>query len=41
MVFEGDADDEEPAVAQKVREVKHRLQSMVHDGLKAREHIFW
>jgi len=41
MFFDGDADDEEPAVAQKVREVKNRLQSMVHDGLEAREHIFW
>lgn len=41
MVFEGDGDDEEPAVDARVREVKQRLQGMVHDGLTAREHIFW
>lgn len=41
MHFEGDPDGEEDAIAPRVKEVKLRLQSMIHDGLKAREHIFW
>lgn len=41
MTFAGDADDEEPQVAARVQEVKRRLQSMIHDGVAAREHIFW
>ena len=41
LVFEGDADDDEEVVDEKVRAVKNRIQSMIHVGLREREHVFW
>ncbi len=39
--FEGDADDEEEIIDEKVRAVKNRIQSMIHLGLKERKSVFW
>jgi 1-acyl-sn-glycerol-3-phosphate acyltransferase len=39
--FAGDPDDDDDALAGKVNEVKRRLESMIHQGLKARRHVFW
>ena len=36
-----DDDVSEAAVANTARHVKNILQGMIHDGLRAREHIFW
>jgi 1-acyl-sn-glycerol-3-phosphate acyltransferase len=41
MFFEGDADDDDEALEEKVRTVKHRIQSMIHIGLKGRRGVFW
>jgi 1-acyl-sn-glycerol-3-phosphate acyltransferase len=37
----GDPDDDHDVVDEKVRAVKHRIQSMLHWGLKERRHVFW
>src|SRR5262249_14450746 len=39
--FEGDPDDEDDVVAEKVRHVRNEIQSMIRIGLKERQHIFW
>ncbi|MCG8422734.1 MAG: acyltransferase family protein [Proteobacteria bacterium] len=39
--FEGDPDDEEDVIEEKVRAVKNRIQSMIHIGLRERKGVFW
>jgi hypothetical protein len=41
QLFEGDPDDDDEVIDDKVKVVKHRIQSMIHVGLKERKHIFW
>jgi 1-acyl-sn-glycerol-3-phosphate acyltransferase len=41
MHFDGDPDDDDEALEEKVRTVKHRIQSMIHLGLRERAHVFW
>jgi 1-acyl-sn-glycerol-3-phosphate acyltransferase len=41
MHFEGDPDDDDAVIEEKVWVVKAMVQSMVNRGVKAREHIFW
>jgi 1-acyl-sn-glycerol-3-phosphate acyltransferase len=39
--FEGDPDDEDEVLEEKVRHVRNEIQSMIRIGLKERRHIFW
>lgn len=39
--FEGDPDDEDEVLEEKVRHVRNEIQSMIRLGLKERKHIFW
>jgi 1-acyl-sn-glycerol-3-phosphate acyltransferase len=39
--FEGDPDDEDDVLAEKVKHVRNEIQSMIRVGLKERKHIFW
>jgi 1-acyl-sn-glycerol-3-phosphate acyltransferase len=39
--FEGDPNDEDAVIGQKVKRVKYALQGMIDEGLKQRRHIFW
>lgn len=39
--FEGDPDDDDAVIEQKVGVVKQTIQSMLHHGLKERRSIFW
>ena len=41
MTFAGDPDDDDDVLDDKVRMVKHRIESMIHLGLRARQHVFW
>jgi len=41
MRFDGDPDDDDEVVADKVRSVKNSIQSMIQLGLKERKHVFW
>lgn len=41
MTFEGDANDEDESIYDKVDVVKERMQTMIDEGLKARQHVFW
>jgi 1-acyl-sn-glycerol-3-phosphate acyltransferase len=41
MQFSGDPDDDEEVLDDKVKQVKNRIQSMLHMGLREREHVFW
>ena len=41
MTFQGDPDDDDEVLDGKVSTVKHRIQSMIHVGLREREHVFW
>jgi 1-acyl-sn-glycerol-3-phosphate acyltransferase len=41
IFFEGDADDDDEQIEPKVRTVMHRIQSMIHLGLRGRRGIFW
>jgi 1-acyl-sn-glycerol-3-phosphate acyltransferase len=41
MRFQGDPDDDERVLDEQAKTVKHRIESMIHLGLRAREHIFW
>ena len=41
QLFTGDPDDDDEVIEAKVKEVKHRIQSMIHVGLKERRHVFW
>jgi 1-acyl-sn-glycerol-3-phosphate acyltransferase len=39
--FTGDPDDDDDVLEAQVRAVKHRIQSMIHLGLRERKHVFW
>lgn len=41
MQFTGDPDDDEEVLDEKVKQVRNRIQSMIHVGLREREHVFW
>lgn len=41
LYFDGDPDDEDEVIEEQVKAVKHRIQSMIHVGLKERPHVFW
>ncbi len=41
LQFEGDSDDEDEEIAEKVKVVRNRIQSMIQVGLEERKHIFW
>jgi 1-acyl-sn-glycerol-3-phosphate acyltransferase len=41
MHFDGDPDDDDAVIEEKVWLVRATVQSMVNRGVKAREHIFW
>lgn len=41
MEFKGEPNDEDVIVERKVKRVRMRLQSMLNDGVKRREHVFW
>lgn len=41
MRFEGDPDDEESAIRQKVNDVKGAIDALLKRGLAERKHIFW
>jgi 1-acyl-sn-glycerol-3-phosphate acyltransferase len=41
MRFTGDPDDDDEVLDDKVRTVKNRIQSMIQQGLREREHVFW
>lgn len=41
MKFSGDPDDDDEMLDDKVKQVKNRIQGMIHQGLRAREHVFW
>ncbi|HET9627044.1 MAG TPA: lysophospholipid acyltransferase family protein [Kofleriaceae bacterium] len=37
----GDPDDDDDVLADKARVVKNRIQTMIHHGLRERQHVFW
>jgi 1-acyl-sn-glycerol-3-phosphate acyltransferase len=39
--FEGDPDDDDDVIEEKVKHVRAEIQSMLRIGLKERKHIFW
>jgi 1-acyl-sn-glycerol-3-phosphate acyltransferase len=41
LAFDGDPDDDDEVIEEKVRAVKNRIQSMIQLGLKERRHVFW
>jgi 1-acyl-sn-glycerol-3-phosphate acyltransferase len=41
MRFLGDPDDDDDLLDDKVKTVRNRIQSMIHIGLREREHVFW
>jgi 1-acyl-sn-glycerol-3-phosphate acyltransferase len=41
MHFAGDCDDDDDVLDEKVKQVKNRIQSMIHMGLRERQHVFW
>jgi 1-acyl-sn-glycerol-3-phosphate acyltransferase len=41
QLFEGDPDDDDEVIEDKVKMVRNRIQSMIQVGLKERKHIFW
>jgi len=41
LVFEGNPDDEDSVIAEKVKRVRQTIGRMLHDGLRARKHVFW
>jgi 1-acyl-sn-glycerol-3-phosphate acyltransferase len=41
LTFEGDADDDEEVLAEKVRAVRNRIQSMIQVGLRERKGVFF
>ena len=41
MRFDGDPDDDDAVIEEKVWLVKQTIQSMLNRGLKERKHIFW
>jgi 1-acyl-sn-glycerol-3-phosphate acyltransferase len=41
MRFTGDPDDDDDAMDDKIKTVRNRIQSMIHMGLRERQHVFW
>lgn len=41
MRFTGDPDDDDEVLDEKVKQVRNRIQSMIHIGLRERQHVFW
>ncbi len=41
LVFQGDPDDEDEVLQEKVKRVKNEIQTMLRAGLQERKHIFW
>lgn len=41
MKFTGDPDDDDDALDDKIKTVRNRIQSMIHLGLRERQHVFW
>jgi 1-acyl-sn-glycerol-3-phosphate acyltransferase len=41
MKFTGDPDDDDEVLDEQVKQVRNRIQSMIHVGLREREHVFW
>jgi 1-acyl-sn-glycerol-3-phosphate acyltransferase len=41
MRFTGDPDDDDEALADQIKTVRSRIQSLIHVGLAEREHVFW
>jgi 1-acyl-sn-glycerol-3-phosphate acyltransferase len=41
LVFDGDADDEDSVIEDKVRTVRDTIQAMLRRGLDEREAVFW
>jgi 1-acyl-sn-glycerol-3-phosphate acyltransferase len=41
IYFTGDADDDDEVMEPKVKTVMHRIQSMIHIGLRGRRAVFW
>jgi 1-acyl-sn-glycerol-3-phosphate acyltransferase len=41
MRFSGDPDDDDDDLAERVKTVKNRIESMLHMGLRGRKHVFW
>jgi 1-acyl-sn-glycerol-3-phosphate acyltransferase len=41
MRFTGDPDDDDDDLAERVKTVKNRIESMLHVGLRGRKHVFW
>ena len=41
LQFDGDPDDEDEVLEEKVKRVKAEIRSMIRIGLKERKHIFW
>ena len=41
MHFTGGPDDDDDDLADKVKQVRHRIQGMIHQGLRGRKHVFW
>jgi 1-acyl-sn-glycerol-3-phosphate acyltransferase len=41
MRFQGDPDDDEDVLAEQIKTVRNRIQSLLHVGLRERQHVFW
>jgi 1-acyl-sn-glycerol-3-phosphate acyltransferase len=41
MQFTGDPDDDDEVLDDQVKQVRNTIQSMLHVGLREREHVFW
>src|SRR5690606_28872430 len=41
MRFTGDPDDDDEVLDEKVKQVRNRIQSMIHLGPRARQHVVW
>ncbi len=41
MTFEGDPDDDDEVLEDKVKTVRNRIQSLIQMGLRERQHVFW
>jgi hypothetical protein len=41
MMFTGDPDDDDDTLDEQVKQVRTRIQTMLHVGLREREHVFW
>jgi 1-acyl-sn-glycerol-3-phosphate acyltransferase len=41
MSFTGNADDDDDVLDEQVRSVRSTIQSMIHVGLRERQHVFW